>query len=106
MDGDNGERGVKGPPGVTGENGVDAPPGPPPKPKGFVLVIHSQSREIPTCPRGTAPIRHGYSFLHVLGNGHAHGQDLGKCLCSEIFYLVKGVVILSINFFQASKEAV
>ena len=29
------------------------------------------------CPEGTALMWEGYSLLHILGNGHSQGQDLG-----------------------------
>ena len=31
----------------------------------------------PLCPPGTALMWEGYSLLHILGNGHSQGQDLG-----------------------------
>ena len=33
--------------------------------------------QTPLCPRGTALMWEGYSLLHILGNGHSQGQDLG-----------------------------
>lgn len=33
---------------------------------------------IPTCPKSTVKLWDGFSLLHIMGNGHPHGQDLGE----------------------------
>ena len=76
-----GNLGTDGNPGVPGENGIPgrpAPPGPRPKPKGYFIALHSQTARYPMCPEGTALMWTGYSLLHIFGNGHAQGQDLGQ----------------------------
>ena len=70
--------GDRGQPGVPGRDGFDAPLGPAPKPRGFFMTMHSQTTRHPTCPPGTGLMWEGYSLLHIYGNGHAQGQDLGK----------------------------
>ncbi len=65
------------PSGLPGSSGRDAPPGPVPKPRGFFFAIHSQTAQSPRCPDRTVPLWEGYSLLHIFGNAHAQGQDLG-----------------------------
>jgi integrin beta 8 len=73
-----GEPGNPGPIGTTGLPGRPAAPGPRPKPIGFYFTTHSQTAQHPLCPPGTALMWEGYSLLHIYGNAHAHGQDLGQ----------------------------
>ena len=73
-----GERGTNGQPGLLGLPGKPAPPGPPPKPKGYFMAVHSQTGKYPLCPEGTALLWEGYSLIHIYGNAHAQGQDLGQ----------------------------
>jgi len=79
-----GESGQPGRPGLPGTTGLDgppgrpSPPGPGPKARGYYIAVHSQTTQYPMCPPGTAPMWTGYSLLHVFGNGHAQGQDLGQ----------------------------
>jgi len=42
-----------------------------------MLVVHSQTTSVPTCPAGTSKLRDGYSLLYLEGNEKAHSQDLG-----------------------------
>lgn len=70
--------GVAGVPGENGRPGRPAPPGPPPKPKGFFIAVHSQTSKTPMCPEGTRLMWSGFSLLHIFGNAHAVGQDLGQ----------------------------
>ena len=72
-----GVQGPKGMDGLIGLPGNPAPEGQRPKPKGFYLAIHSQTSRHPMCPPGTALMWEGYSLLHIFGNAHAQGQDLG-----------------------------
>ena len=75
-----GRVGPRGPPGLQGkkgQDGVDAAPGPAPRPRGFFFTTHSQTTNVPRCPSGTIPLWDGYSLLHIYGNAHAQGQDLG-----------------------------
>jgi len=79
-----GGMGLPAPPGPPGKDGLaglpgqPAPPGPRPRPKGWFLAIHSQTARAPMCPPGTALMWEGYSLLHIYGNAHAQGQDLGQ----------------------------
>lgn len=57
---------------------MPAPPGPGPQNRGFLFARHSQTAMIPLCPKDTIKIWDGFSLLHVMGNGFAHSQDLGK----------------------------
>ena len=70
--------GKPGAPGVPGIEGLPAAEGPRPKPQGFYIAVHSQTARAPICPEGTALLWEGYSLLHVYGNAHAQGQDLGQ----------------------------
>jgi len=79
--GDSGRNGYKGPDGKNGQMGLPgnpAPEGPRPKAKGWYLAIHSQTSRHPMCPPGTSLMWEGYSLLHIFGNSHAQGQDLGQ----------------------------
>jgi len=75
--GPDGRRGKNGLPGLPGPSGRHAVLPPPPKPKGNFIAVHSQTTQAPMCPNNTLPMWEGYSLLHIYGNGHAHGQDLG-----------------------------
>ncbi|XP_038131449.1 collagen alpha-4(IV) chain-like [Cyprinodon tularosa] len=75
------------PVGVSGFNGPQGAPGPPghlaePGNKGprssFLLVIHSQSVEVPQCPAGSNQLWVGYSLVHLEGQYRAQTEDLGK----------------------------
>ena len=68
--------------GIAGQVGDDAPPPPPLRSKGFIFTRHSQSTQVPECPRGTLKMWDGYSLLHFTGDAKAHGQDLGKAAIS------------------------
>ena len=70
--------GELGRPGFPGKDGKDAPMAPPPKSRGYYFVMHSQSGEVPECPKDTYNMWEGYSLLHVYGNDQAVGQDLGQ----------------------------
>jgi len=45
-----------------------------------MLVKHSQTTAIPTCPPGATRMWDGYSLLYLEGNEKAHSQDLGTTL--------------------------
>lgn len=76
-----GSRGVQGPPGPDGLQGPPGPPGTASVAHGFLITRHSQTRDTPLCPQGTARIYDGFSLLYVQGNERAHGQDLGEIFC-------------------------
>lgn len=86
-DGPKGDRGFNGQPGSPGSPGLrgeTGPPGVPGRPggeklMGMLVVRHSQSYRVPTCPRGMSRVWDGYSLLYIEGNEKAHTQDLGKC---------------------------
>ncbi|KFM82019.1 Collagen alpha-2(IV) chain, partial [Stegodyphus mimosarum] len=44
---------------------------------GMLVVRHSQSYNIPQCPRGMRKMWDGYSLLYIEGNEKSHNQDLG-----------------------------
>lgn len=44
---------------------------------GFVLVRHSQTKQIPACPLDMRTLWVGYSLLYLEGQEKAHTQDLG-----------------------------
>lgn len=75
--------------------GIPGPPGDPGEPgcrsflkSGFLLVIHSQSVEVPLCPEGSSRLWVGYSLVYLEGQEKAHTQDLSKDLQNAIFWLV------------------
>lgn len=64
--------------------GLPGPPGDPGNPgqgetlrSGYLLVIHSQSVQVPQCPEGTSLLWVGYSLVYLEGQEKAHTQDLG-----------------------------
>lgn len=65
--------GAPGPPGDTGEPGHRSQ-----LRSGFLLVIHSQSVQVPECPAGSNQLWVGYSLIYLEGQEKAHTQDLGK----------------------------
>jgi len=67
---------VVGDPGPSGSKGRDGSPGPV-LPSGYMLVKHSQTTAIPSCPPGSRKMWDGYSLLYLEGNEKAHSQDLG-----------------------------
>lgn len=72
--------GLPGEPGEPGNRGALR--------SGFLLVIHSQSVQVPQCPEGSSQLWVGYSLVYLEGQEKAHTQDLGKCLHKVILLLV------------------
>lgn len=53
---------------------------------GFLLVIHSQSPRVPTCPPNMRKLWDGFSLLYLEGQEKAHTQDLGQAgSCLRVF---------------------
>ncbi|KAG7229288.1 hypothetical protein INR49_012946 [Caranx melampygus] len=85
--GENGQQGFIGPqgipgapgdPGGSGHGGARRP--------GFLLVIHSQSVQVPRCPEGSSELWVGYSLVYLEGQEKAHTQDLGQAgSCLRVF---------------------
>ncbi len=50
---------------------------------GILLVRHSQSPNVPECPRNMIKLWHGYSLLYIEGNEKSHNQDLGEILTAR-----------------------
>lgn len=50
---------------------------------GYLLVIHSQSVQVPLCPDGSTQLWVGYSLVYLEGQEKAHTQDLGKGLQND-----------------------
>lgn len=75
------------PPGIPGPPGDAGHPGCRVKLRsGFLLVLHSQSVQVPRCPEGSTQLWAGYSLIYLEGQEKAHTQDLGKglhkfCFC-------------------------
>lgn len=46
--------------------------------KHTLFTVHSLSTEVPDCPAGTSRLWEGYSFLYMMADLKAHGQDLGE----------------------------
>ncbi|KAJ8346931.1 hypothetical protein SKAU_G00283320 [Synaphobranchus kaupii] len=65
--------GLQGTPGTPGEMGY--PGTSRTHSSGFLLVIHSQSDEIPLCPVDMVTMWNGYSLLYLEGQEKAHTQD-------------------------------
>ncbi|CAG02171.1 unnamed protein product, partial [Tetraodon nigroviridis] len=82
--GERGAVGAKGEPGPTGEPGL---PGPRTLLNyGFMLVRHSQTKQIPSCPMNMRVLWVGYSLLYLEGQEKAHTQDLGQAgSCMPVF---------------------
>ncbi|CAL8348443.1 unnamed protein product [Arctogadus glacialis] len=82
-----GERGVVGAQGQTGPAGNPGNPGPITAFRaGFLLVMHSQSEDIPSCPDDMAALWVGFSLLYLEGQEKAHAQDLGQAgSCVRLF---------------------
>uniref|UniRef100_A0A4W3HTT4 Collagen IV NC1 domain-containing protein n=1 Tax=Callorhinchus milii TaxID=7868 RepID=A0A4W3HTT4_CALMI len=60
--------------------GIQGPPGqikPCGSAGGFLLVTHSQTDRIPSCPQNMPSLWHGYSLLYLEGQEKSHSQDLG-----------------------------
>ncbi|XP_056149885.1 collagen alpha-2(IV) chain-like [Lampris incognitus] len=85
--GDAGQRGFVGPqgsPGLPGEPGEAG--GRPVVNAGFLLVIHSQSVDVPECPKESTRLWVGYSLVYLEGQEKAHTQDLGQAgSCLPVF---------------------
>uniref|UniRef100_A0A670JMI3 Collagen IV NC1 domain-containing protein n=1 Tax=Podarcis muralis TaxID=64176 RepID=A0A670JMI3_PODMU len=79
--------GFQGPQGFPGEIGMPGPPGPDTRaPGGFLIVVHSQSDQVPLCPEGMPRLWTGYSLLYLEGQEKAHNQDLGLAgSCLPVF---------------------
>lgn len=77
MQGPRGIPGIGGYPGVKGSKGEAAPRAPPAKSRGFVFTVHSQSVQVPECPRNSAKMWDGYSLAGTIGGSRVVGQDLG-----------------------------
>lgn len=71
-----GPQGIAGQPGKTGSPGSTGPPGEDYF-NGILLVRHSQSVQVPVCPKDMVPLWSGYSLLYIEGNEKSHNQDLG-----------------------------
>lgn len=53
---------------------------------GFLLVMHSQSKRVPSCPPNMRVLWEGYSLLYLEGQEKAHTQDLGQAgSCMRVF---------------------
>ncbi|XP_041060660.1 collagen alpha-2(IV) chain-like [Carcharodon carcharias] len=73
-----GQRGVTGDQGPPGQQGLPGDPGLcPPLSAGFLIVLHSQSQNVPTCPQNMNSLWQGYSLLYLEGQSKSHNQDLG-----------------------------
>lgn len=76
--------------GIPGPPGNQGPPGLLGRVlSGFLLVIHSQSVEVPQCPEGSTQLWIGYSLVYLEGQEKAHTQDLGKFLLHILLSLAK-----------------
>ncbi|XP_008285464.1 collagen alpha-2(IV) chain [Stegastes partitus] len=82
-----GEKGIKGEKGDRGPIGDYGPPGPSSNLNaGFLLVMHSQSKKVPSCPLNMRVLWEGYSLLYLEGQEKAHTQDLGQAgSCMRVF---------------------
>jgi len=83
--GEAGSPGLPGADGVPGKRGRAGNPGRR-RPPGHIIVVHSQTVNVPSCPTGTRRLWKGYSMLYIEGSERAHGQDLGSAgSCSKRF---------------------
>ncbi len=83
-------------PGPQGQVGDRGPPGP--FSSGFLLVKHSQSDVVPTCPKGLTELWNGYSLLYLEGQERAHTQDLGMFTRKSFkYYSFYPFIIISIT---------
>ncbi|XP_053293946.1 collagen alpha-4(IV) chain-like [Pleuronectes platessa] len=91
-----GPNGYVGDPGEVGQQGFIGPQGPPGEQgppghrrtsrSGFLLVVHSQSVQVPQCPEGSSQLWVGYSLVYLEGQEKAHTQDLGQAgSCLPVF---------------------
>ncbi|KAM3603740.1 uncharacterized protein V6R79_001383 [Siganus canaliculatus] len=72
---------IPGPPGDPGEPGYTVA-----QRSGFLLVVHSQSTQVPKCPEGSSELWVGYSLAYLEGQEKAHTQDLGQAgSCLPVF---------------------
>ncbi|KAK5607005.1 hypothetical protein CRENBAI_010279 [Crenichthys baileyi] len=62
-----------GPPGDAGEPGHGGP-----LRSGFLLVVHSESVQVPQCPAASNQLWVGDSLIYLTGQEKAHTQDLGQ----------------------------
>jgi len=73
---------------VSGPPGPDGDQGPPGNNKmfssGFLLVMHSQSEIVPTCPLGLTVLWTGYSLQYMQDHKRGHTQDLGMWLIHTV----------------------
>ncbi|CAB1454557.1 unnamed protein product [Pleuronectes platessa] len=85
--GEVGQQGFIGPQGVSGPPGEQGPPGHRRTSRsGFLLVVHSQSVQVPQCPEGSSQLWVGYSLVYLEGQEKAHTQDLGQAgSCLPVF---------------------
>uniref|UniRef100_A0A3Q3WKA0 Collagen IV NC1 domain-containing protein n=1 Tax=Mola mola TaxID=94237 RepID=A0A3Q3WKA0_MOLML len=80
-----GPKGLRGGPGPWGRKGVPGPTGDRGE-SGFLLVIHSQSYQVPQCPEDSSQLWVGYSLVYLEGQEKAHTQDLGQAgSCLPVF---------------------
>uniref|UniRef100_A0A8D0AKV2 Collagen IV NC1 domain-containing protein n=1 Tax=Sander lucioperca TaxID=283035 RepID=A0A8D0AKV2_SANLU len=74
-----GPNGPVGDPGDDGQLGFTGPQGHRGALRsGFLLVIHSQSVQVPQCPEDSSQLWLGYSLVYLEGQEKAHTQDLGQ----------------------------
>ncbi|XP_038817835.1 collagen alpha-2(IV) chain-like [Salvelinus namaycush] len=93
VDGAPGDSGVQGERGALGLQGAPGPSGDAGSPgptttfnSGFLLVMHSQSDMVPSCPADMTQLWIGYSLLYLEGQEKAHTQDLGQAgSCMRLF---------------------